>query len=328
MDEEFANKVTEFNEKLKMVKREVGKGIIGQEETVDSVLKCIICSGHVLIESVPGLAKTLLVRILTETIENAKFQRIQFTADLLPTDITGTTVYEKRRGFYTVKGPIFANFVLGDEINRAPPKVQSAMLQAMQERQVTIGRETFDLPTPFIVLATQNPLEQRGVYPLPFAQIDRFLFKVYVDYPSEDDEFKIISNNSLVKEIEEFGIEKVLKPEDILELQKCVKDIQVSEEVKQYIVDIVDATRYPDRYDIKGGRYMQWGGSPRASINMALGARANALMNGRTFVVPEDVRAIAHNVLRHRVGLNYEGKARDISSDVVIDEIIENVPVI
>ncbi|RLI95645.1 MAG: ATPase [Candidatus Altiarchaeales archaeon] len=328
MDKEFTKKVREFNEKIRVIKNEIHKGIIGQDDVIDSVLKCIICGGHVLLESVPGLAKTLLIRLLTETIENATFQRIQFTPDLLPTDITGTTVYEKKRGFYVVKGPIFANFVLGDEINRAPPKVQSAMLQAMQERQVTIGKETFNLPKPFVVLATQNPLEQRGVYPLAFAQIDRFLFKIYMDYPSEDEEFLILYNNSVIKTIEEFNINKILTPQDILELQECVKNIQISEEVKQYIVDIVDATRYPEKYDIEEGRYVRWGSSPRASINLALGARASALMNNRTFVIPEDVRAVAHEVLRHRIGLNYEGKARNISTDRVIDQIIKNVPVI
>ena len=328
MDEDFADKVKEYNEKLNVVKAEVQKGITGQRDTIDSVLKCIICGGHVLLESVPGLAKTLLVRLLSETVDGASFQRIQFTPDLLPTDITGTTVYEKKRGFYTVKGPIFANFVLGDEINRAPPKVQSSMLQAMQEKQVTIGKETFDLPKPFIVLATQNPLEQRGVYPLPFAQVDRFLFKVYVTYPTEEEEFIILNNNSVIKTIEEFALDKVLTKKNIVDIQDYVKRIQVSEEVKQYIVDIVDATRYPLKYDISGGKYMEWGGSPRASINLALGARANALMNKRTFVVPEDVRAIAHNVLRHRIGLNYEGKARNISSDEIIDDIIRSVPVI
>ncbi|OYT27172.1 MAG: ATPase [Candidatus Altiarchaeales archaeon ex4484_96] len=328
MDQDFANEVKKHNEKLAKVKNEVQKGITGQKETVNSVLKCIICGGHVLLESVPGLAKTLLVRLISETIDGASFQRIQFTPDLLPTDITGTTVYEKKRGFYTVKGPIFANFVLGDEINRAPPKVQSSMLQAMQEKQVTIGKETFDLPKPFVVLATQNPLEQRGVYPLPFAQIDRFLFKVYVTYPSDEEEFIILNNNSVIKTIAEFELEKVLHTKELLAIQECVKKIQVSEEVKQYIVDLVDATRYPAKYEIKGGRYMDWGGSPRASINLALSARANAMMSNRTFVVPEDVRSIAHNVLRHRVGLNYEGKARNISTDEIIDDIIRNVPVI
>jgi MoxR-like ATPase len=309
------------------VKKEVQKGIVGQDEVIDAVLKCLACNGHVLLESVPGLAKTLLVRLLTETIDGAKFQRIQFTPDLLPSDITGVTVYEEKRGFYTVKGPIFANFVLGDEINRAPPKVQSAMLQAMEERIVTIGKETFPLPKPFAVLATQNPLEQKGVYPLALAQIDRFLFKVFVDYPGEDDEVLILNQNTMVKKIHEFGIEKVLNPQIIIEIQECVKRIQISEEVKEYIVDIVDATRYPSNYGIEEGKYMQWGASPRATINISLAAKATALMNERTFVIPTDVRAIAHGVLRHRMVLNYEGKARGISADDIVDSIIANIPV-
>ncbi len=325
--EELSKKIKEYKNKLREVKSEVQKGIVGQEEVIDSVLKCLACNGHVLLESVPGLAKTLLVRLLTETIEGAKFQRIQFTPDLLPSDITGTTVYEEVRGFYTVKGPIFANFVLGDEINRAPPKVQSAMLQAMEERIVTIGKETFTLPKPFAVLATQNPLEQKGVYPLALAQIDRFLFKVFIDYPEEDEEILILNQNTLVKTIQEFEIEKVLNPQTIIEIQECVKQIKISEEVKEYIIDIVDATRYPSNYGIEEGRYVQWGASPRASIYLALAAKATAMMNNRTFVIPTDVRAIAHEVLRHRIVLNYEGKARGISADNIVDSIIDNVPV-
>jgi len=325
--EDLSKKIKEHNDKLKEVKREIQKGIVGQGEVIDSVLKCLACNGHVLLESVPGLAKTLLVRLLTETVEGAKFQRIQFTPDLLPSDITGTTVYEEKRGFYTVKGPIFANFVLGDEINRAPPKVQSAMLQAMEERVVTIGKETFPLPKAFTVLATQNPLEQKGVYPLSLAQIDRFLFKVFVDYPEEDDEVLILNQNTMVKEIREFGIKKVLNPDRIIEIQECVKQIHISEEVKEYIVDIVDATRYPSNYGIEEGRYIQWGASPRATIYLALAAKATAMMNERTFVIPTDVRAIAHQVLRHRIVLNYEGKAKGISADHIVDCIIDNVPV-
>jgi MoxR-like ATPase len=324
---ELSKQVKKHRKKLRQVKKEVQKGIVGQEEVIDAVLKCLACNGHVLLESVPGLAKTLLVRLLTETIDGAKFQRIQFTPDLLPSDITGVTVYEEKRGFYTVKGPIFANFVLGDEINRAPPKVQSAMLQAMEERIVTIGKETFPLPKPFAVLATQNPLEQKGVYPLALAQIDRFLFKVFVDYPGEDDEVLILNQNTMVKKIHEFGIEKVLNPQIIIEIQECVKRIQISEEVKEYIVDIVDATRYPSNYGIEEGKYMQWGASPRATINISLAAKATALMNERTFVIPTDVRAIAHGVLRHRMVLNYEGKARGISADDIVDSIIANIPV-
>jgi len=324
---ELREKIKAYKKKINEVKREIHKGLIGQDEVIDSVLICIACRGHVLLESVPGLAKTLLVKLLTETVEGAKFQRIQFTPDLLPSDITGTTVYEEKKGFYTVKGPIFANFVLGDEINRTPPKVQSAMLQAMEERIVTIGKKTYPLPKPFIVLATQNPLEQKGVYPLALAQVDRFLFKIFVDYPKEDDEIRILNQNVQVMKIEEFGIRKILTPEEIIDMQECVKSIRISEEVKEYIVDIIHATRYPEEYDIEYSKYLQWGASPRATIGLSLAAKATAMINGRTFVIPNDVRAVAHNVLRHRLVLNYEGKARAISSDDIIDSIIENVPV-
>ncbi|MEA3255718.1 MAG: MoxR family ATPase [Candidatus Altiarchaeota archaeon] len=324
---EITPDIENYQEKLREVKNEVGKGIVGQETIVDAVLICLMCNGHVLLESVPGLAKTLLVSLLTATISDAKFQRIQFTPDLLPTDITGTTVYEEKKGFYTLKGPIFANFVLGDEINRAPPKVQSAMLQAMEERQVTIGRETFDLAEPFIVLATQNPLEQAGVYPLSVAQTDRFLFKIFVDYPPEEDEILIIDQNTVVREMEELEIKKVLSPSEILEMQEYVKNIQISDEVKEYIVTLVDATRNLDSYGIKNGEYIEWGASPRASIGLSLAARATAIINGRTYVTPEDVRDIAHNVLRHRIMLNYEGKAKGIKSDEIIDSIIRDIPV-
>jgi MoxR-like ATPase len=325
--DELARKVAEYRNKLSLVKEEVGKGIIGQNVVVDSVLACIACNGHVLIESVPGLAKTLLVRVLTSTVDGATFQRVQFTPDLLPSDITGTTVYEEKRGFYTVKGPIFANFLLGDEINRAPPKVQSSMLQGMEERIVTIGKETFPLPKPFLVLATQNPLEQKGVYPLSLAQVDRFLFKIFVDYPDEESEILILNQNSMIKKMDEYGIKKVLTPQEIIDIQSCVKEIRLSLEVKEYITDIIDATRYPANYGIDEGKYIRWGASPRATIGLSLAARATALMNNRTFAIPNDVRATAHLVLRHRIVLNYEGKARGIDSDDVIDSIIQNVPV-
>jgi MoxR-like ATPase len=324
---ELSKRVNGHKNKLTEAKKEVGKGIIGQDYVIDSVLKGIICNKHVLLESVPGLAKTLLVRLLTSTVDGATFQRIQFTPDLLPSDITGTTVYEEKRGFYTLKGPIFANFLLGDEINRAPPKVQSAMLQGMEERIVTIGKETYPLPKPFIVLATQNPLEQKGVYPLSLAQVDRFLFKVYVDYPSEEAEILILNQNSMVKKIEEYGIKQVLTPQEIIDMQECVKDIRLSMEVKEYLADLVNATRYPAEYGIKEGKYIRWGASPRATIGLAMATRATALMNNRTFAMPGDVRSITHLVLRHRLILNYEGKARGISVDDVINSIIDNVPV-
>ena len=317
-----------ISEKIEKVKKEVKKVIVGQEKIIDSVIKCLICNGHVLLEGVPGVAKTLLIRSLAQTIKGAKFSRIQFTPDLLPTDITGTMVYEEKKGFYASKGPIFANIVLADEINRAPPKVQSAMLQAMQERQVTIGKETFDLPKPFFVLATQNPLEQKGVYPLAVAQVDRFLFKLNVGYPSMEEELQIIEQNTVVKELEEFGIEKVFSLSEITQIQEMVKKIFVSDRVKDYITGLVDATRYPSKYKIEKGKYIQWGASPRASIYLALAARATALMKGRDYVIPEDVREVSHDVLRHRIILTYEGKAREIRTEEVIDEIVEKVPVL
>ena len=324
---ELLVRVKKHGRQLHDMKSEIQKGIIGQVDVIESVLKCLVCNGHVLLEGVPGLAKTLFITLLSRTVEGAKFQRIQFTPDLLPSDITGVTVYEEKRGFYTIKGPIFANFVLGDEINRTPPKVQSAMLQAMQEREVTIGRETFALPNPFFVLATQNPLETKGVYPLPEAQVDRFFFKVMVKPPPKKDEMKIIDRNVEVMRIEDFDIGKVVTLQDIIEMQKTVKHIGMSNEIEKYIVHLVNATRHPEKYDIEEGRYIQWGGSPRASINLSLAAKATAMMNERIFVIPEDVRSVAHHVLRHRIILNYEGKAKGIETDTLVDVIIDNVPV-
>jgi MoxR-like ATPase len=329
MDREDLHRgVGEYSRKLIEMKREIHKGIQGQDKVIESVLKSLVCNGHVLLEGVPGLAKTLFIILLSNTVDGAKFQRIQFTPDLLPSDITGVTVYEEKKGFYTVKGPIFANFVCGDEINRTPPKVQSAMLQAMQEREVTIGRNTFALPNPFFVLATQNPLETKGVYPLPEAQVDRFLFKVLVKQPPKKDELKIIDLNVEVMTIEDFGIQRVIKIQDILGMQEIMKNISMSEEIQKYIVHLVDATRHPDKYGIMEGMYVQWGGSPRASIYLALAAKATAMMNNRTFVIPEDIRCIAHEVLRHRMVLNYEGKAKGIDTDSIVDSIIKNVPVL
>ena len=325
---ELDAKVEQYNNKLQEVRDEIKKGLVGQDEIVNTTLKAIICNGHILFESVPGLAKTFLVRLISCTISGAEFHRIQFTPDLLPTDITGTTVYEETRGFYTIKGPLFSNFVLADEINRAPPKVQSAMLQAMEERKVTIGKETYNLPEPFCVLATQNPIEQAGVYPLALAQIDRFLFKVYVDYPKENEEINVLDQNVDVKRIEDFGIKQVLSAQEIIDIQSLVKGIGISDEVKQYIMELVDATRNPVKFGIKESSFVEWGASPRASINLALAGKATALMNGRTYVLPEDVRDVSHEVLRHRILLSYEGKARGVSTDKIINSIINKVPVI
>lgn len=328
-DEELFLAVRKYKQRIETIKNEVKKGIIGQDDVIDSILKCMVSGGHVLLESVPGLAKTFTAMLLNETMENSVFNRIQFTPDLLPTDITGVTVYDKIKGFYVMKGPIFANLVLADELNRTPPKVQSAMLQAMQERQVTIGRKTYDLPKPFFVLATQNPLEQRGVYPLSAAQIDRFLFKIFVDYPEESDEFFVMDQNSNMKKIEDYNIQKVIGPQEITEIQDVVKYIHISRELKEYIVNIVDATRHPEEHGLaEEKKYIQYGGSPRASIFLCLSAKATALLNGRIFVTPEDIKSVAKEVLRHRIILNYEGKARNISTDDVIDEIIKKVPVL
>ncbi|RLJ07170.1 MAG: ATPase, partial [Candidatus Aenigmatarchaeota archaeon] len=307
--EKLVKKVSEYSKKIKLVKNEIHKGIIGQEQVIDSVLKCLICNDHVLIEGVPGVAKTFLVMLLSRTIKGSVFQRIQFTPDLLPTDITGVTVYEEKRGFYTVKGPIFANMVVGDEINRTPPKVQSAMLQAMQEREVTIGRQTFPLPKPFFVMATQNPLETKGVYPLPEAQVDRFLFKINMPYPKKEDEIIIIDQNVEVKRMEDFDIKKIITLQEVLEVQSLVKKIYISDELKKYIVHLVDASRHPEKYKIREGKYIQWGASPRATIYLTLAAKATALMDNRIYVTPKDIRNVAKEVLRHRIILNYEGKA-------------------
>ncbi|MFH1788337.1 MAG: MoxR family ATPase [Candidatus Altiarchaeota archaeon] len=328
MKEVSEQELYKHSQKLQDMREEIKKGIIGQERVVDLVLKCMICRGHILLESVPGLAKTLLVRILTRTVKASSFQRIQFTPDLLPSDITGTSVYEEAKGFYILKGPIFANFILADEINRSPPKVQSAMLEAMGERQVTIAKESFDLPNPFMVLATQNPLEQSGVYPLSVAQTDRFLFKIFVDYPTEEEELEIIDHNAEVKKVRDLDVKSVISHQDILDLQSVIKRVHLSPEVKSYAIDLVDATRNPAKYNIKNANFIHWGASPRASIYLTLGARATALMQGRVYTMPEDVRAVAKPVLRHRILLNYEGKAREVRTDDVVDEIIKKVPVL
>ncbi len=317
-----------YKKKIFEIKKEIHKGFIGQEDTVDGIIKCLICNSHVLLEGVPGVAKTFLIKCLSETIKNCNFSRIQFTPDLLPSDITGVQIYEESKGFYVRKGPIFVNFTLADEINRAPPKVQAAMLQCMQERQVTIGRQTFDLPKPFFVLATQNPLEQQGVYPLGIASVDRFLFKIKVGYPDKEAELKIIDSNFETKGIDQYGIKKIVSLEDLSEMQKEVKKIFISEEIKDYITLLIDATRNPKKYNLETGKYVKWGSSPRASIYLGLAAKSNALFDGRDYVIPEDVQAIAKNVLRHRLILSYEGKAKNIESDIIIDEILDKVEII
>ena len=299
--------------------------IIGQKHLIESLLIGLLSDGHVLLEGVPGLAKTKAIKTLASLID-AQFSRIQFTPDLLPADIIGTMIYSQQDGdFISKKGPIFANFVLADEINRAPAKVQSALLEAMQERQVTIGNETFPLPKPFLVLATQNPIEQEGTYPLPEAQVDRFMLKVVIDYPKLEEEKLIIRQNISGKESE---VRPILRTNDIIDAREIVRQVYIDEKIEQYIADIVFATRYPEKYNLKELKdYISFGGSPRASINLALAARAYAFIKRRGYVIPEDVRAVAHDVLRHRIGLSYEAEASNVTSEEIISRILNSVEV-
>ena len=299
--------------------------IVGQKHLVESLLIGLLSDGHVLLEGVPGLAKTLAIKTLASLID-AQYSRVQFTPDLLPADVIGTMVYsQKDESFQVKKGPIFANFVLADEINRAPAKVQSALLEAMQERQVTIGKQTFPLPEPFLVLATQNPIEQEGTYPLPEAHVDRFMLKVVIDYPKLEEEKLIIRQNI---NGEKFNVKPILKADEILEARKVVRQVYLDEKIERYIVDIVFATRYPEKYDLKELKDMiGFGGSPRASINLALAARTYAFIKRRGYVIPEDVRAVAHDVLRQRIGLTYEAEASNMTSDEIISKILNKVEV-
>lgn len=303
---------------------EMEKVIIGQKHMTERLLIGLLSNGHILLEGVPGLAKTLAINTLAKTVD-AKFSRVQFTPDLLPADVIGTMIYnQKQEAFSVKKGPIFANFVLADEINRAPAKVQSALLEAMQERQITIGEETFKLPEPFLVLATQNPVEQEGTYPLPEAQVDRFMLKVVLGYPTKEEE-KIIIRNS----INGFPTPNcVLNPTDILRARNVVKEVYMDEKIEQYIVDIVDATRNPEKYNLSDYKNLiTFGGSPRASINLALASKAYAFIKRRGYVIPEDVRAICHDVLRHRIGLSYEAEAENITTEEIINGILNNVEI-
>ena len=299
--------------------------IVGQKHLVESLLIGLLSDGHILLEGVPGLAKTLAIKTLAQLID-AKYSRIQFTPDLLPADVIGTMIYsQKEETFVVNKGPVFANFILADEINRAPAKVQSALLEAMQERQVTLGKQTFPLPKPFLVMATQNPIEQEGTYPLPEAQVDSFMLKVIIDYPKLEEEKKIMRQNigGARKEIV-----PVLKAEDIIAAREVVRQVYLDEKIEQYIADIVFATRYPDQYGMKELKSLiGFGGSPRASINLALAARTYAFIKRRGYVIPEDVRAVAHDVLRHRIGLTYEAEATNVTSDEIVSKILNKVEV-
>lgn len=310
---------------IRLIQQGMDQAIVGQKHLVDSLLIALLSDGHVLLEGVPGLAKTLAIKTLAQVID-AKYSRIQFTPDLLPADVVGTMVYSvKNEQFQVKKGPVFANFVLADEINRAPAKVQSSLLEAMQERQVTIGDTTFRLNDPFLVMATQNPIEQEGTYPLPEAQVDRFLLKVVIGYPTKEDEKLIIRQNIAPQRNE---IRPLLKPEEIIEAQRVCGKIYIDEKIERYIVDIVFATRFPSDYGLNDlTSIISFGASPRASISPAKAARSYAFLRGRGYVVPEDVRAVAHDVLRHRIGLTYEAEANNITADDIVSEILDKVEV-
>ena len=303
----------------------MNRNIVGQKHLIDSLLIGLLSDGHILLEGVPGLAKTLAIKTLAQLLD-ADFKRIQFTPDLLPADVVGTLIYNQKNEEFTVKrGPVFSNFILADEINRAPAKVQSALLEAMQEKQVSIGDDTFKLPSPFLVMATQNPIEQEGTYPLPEAQVDRFMLKVIVNYPKKEEEQQIIRQNL---EWEREAIKPVLSTSEIIEARKLVKSVYMDEKIERYIVDIVFATRFPEEFGLKKLKGMiSYGASPRASINMALAAKAYAFIKRRGYVIPEDIRAVAHDVLRHRIGLSYEAEANSMTSEEIINDILNAIEV-
>jgi len=324
--------IRELNEKIEhesafieRINQEIRKVIVGQKHLVEGLLIGLLSDGHILLEGVPGLAKTLAINTLANTI-NAEFSRIQFTPDLLPADLIGTMIYsQKKEEFHVKKGPVFANFILADEINRSPAKVQSALLEAMQEKQVTIGSQSFELPKPFMVLATQNPIEQEGTYPLPEAQVDRFMLKIVITYPSKEEE-KLIMRENTAKVFP--SADKILTTSDILNSRETVKEVYMDEKIEQYILNIVFATRFPAEYNLPAYTNMiSYGASPRASINLARAARTYAFIKHRGFVIPEDVRAVCPDVLRHRIGLTYEAEAENISSEDIITDILNNIEV-
>jgi MoxR-like ATPase len=322
---ELNDRIEKESSFVDMIKMEMGKVIVGQKHLVDSLLIGLLSDGHILLEGVPGLAKTLAINTLSNVVK-ADFSRIQFTPDLLPADLVGTMIYsQKKEEFQVKKGPVFTNFVLADEINRSPAKVQSALLEAMQERQVTIGETTYQLPQPFLVMATQNPIEQEGTYPLPEAQVDRFMLKVVVDYPKFEEE-KLIVRQNIAKEFPKATA--ILSPENIINARNVVKDVYIDEKIERYILDIVFATRFPEKYGLeKFAPMINYGGSPRASINLAMASKAFAFIKRRGYVIPEDVRAVSHDVLRHRIGLSYEAEAENITSEDIITEILNTIEV-
>jgi MoxR-like ATPase len=322
---QIGNLVQQKSDFIRSLFSELDKVIVGQRYMLERMLIGLLANGHILLEGVPGLAKTLAVTVLSRAID-ADFRRIQFTPDLLPADLIGTQIYRQSDGqFYTRKGPIFANIILADEINRAPAKVQSALLEAMQERQVSIGEETFPLPTPFLVLATQNPIEQEGTYPLPEAQLDRFMLKVKIDYPDKGQERQILDRMATTDK--KFDIKPVIKPKDIAEVRAVVDEIYIDEKVKDYIVNIVCATREPKAYGLDLGNFISYGASPRATIYLAVAAKAHAFLQQRGYVTPQDVKSIGIDVLRHRVIVSYEAEAEDKTSEDIIKTIFDNIEV-
>ena len=332
MEETLTTDIKQLNEKINkesaiidMLTLEIGKVIVGQKQMSERLLVALLSNGHILLEGVPGLAKTLAISTLAKTID-AKFSRLQFTPDLLPADLIGTQIYSpKNEQFSVKKGPVFANFILADEINRAPAKVQSALLEAMQERQVTIGGETYKLEEPFLVMATQNPVEQEGTYPLPEAQVDRFMLKVIIDYPQKEEE-KLIVRNNLAETFPTAN--QVLSKDAIIQARNIVKQVYMDEKIEQYIIDIVFATRNPEKYGLnKLKDLISFGASPRASINLAMASKAYAFIKRRGYVIPEDVRALCHDVLRHRIGLTYEAEAENIISEDIINDILNAVEI-
>ena len=311
--------VRKISNTIAEMRKEMGRVFFGHENVVDSLIRSILCDGHTLLEGVPGIAKTLAIKALA-AVSGCSSRRIQFTVDLLPTDITGLTIYDPKKGFEIVKGPIFSNFVIADEINRSPPKTQSALIESMQEKQVTIGKETLKLPSPFFVMATQNPLEQEGVYILPEAQIDRFLYKVIFSYPTQENEQRVMEENMTFRKFEEMKIKPIVSDKKIIEMQKITHKIYLDRKIKDYIMFIVDKSR---RKDFRYGEFIEVGASPRASINLFISAKASALLSGRNYVIPEDVDKVAHDVLRHRIILSYRAQSEGIDSTKIIEEILK-----
>lgn len=314
-----------ISDTLQTIRDRVATVVVGQETLVERLLLALLCNGHVLLEGVPGVAKTLTINTLAKAVK-ADFSRVQFTPDLLPGDLTGTLVYDPRNHTFTPeKGPIFANFLLADEINRAPAKVQSALLEAMAEKQVTLGKETFHLPSPFLVLATQNPVEQEGTYMLPEAQVDRFMFKLKVDYPSLEEELLVVQR--MAKTEPTLEIDPVITIDELMQLRTELEKVQIDEKIERYLLRIVDATRHPEKYDLDISQYIRFGASPRASIFLSLAARGHAIMNGRDYTTPQDVKDVAHDILRHRIALSYRADAATITSDDLLETILKQVPI-